>query len=134
MVKTTELPHCLSDSTSSEAPSAYLAAEHIAVDQHATIRAGRVCQGESRRLRVVVEQALAACKYDGVNHKPKLVHQSGGEQLAHHIAATPRQQVGAVLTFKRAYSVGKISLQRMTVLPAKRIGPVRGNVLRHAVQ
>src|SRR6266480_2771544 len=53
-----------------------------------------------------------------------LVDEPGGEQLAHHIAATPRQQVGAVLVFERAYRVRKVALQRMTVLPVKRIGSV----------
>jgi len=28
------------------------------------------------------------------------------------------QYIGAVLTFKRAYRVGKVALQRMTVLPS----------------
>ena len=91
-------------------------------------------QAEGRRLRVVVEQSLTARKYDGINQKPKLVHESGGEQLAHHIAAAPGQKVGAVLAFKRAYRVGKVALQRVTVLPVKRIVSVRGNVLRHAVE
>src|SRR5262249_10142108 len=39
-----------------------------------------------------------------------------------------------VLVLKRAYRVGKVALQRMTVLPVKRIGSVRGHVLRHAVE
>ena len=60
--------------------------------------------------------------------------QPGCEQLTHYIAATPGQQVGAVLVFKRAYRVGKVALQRMTVLPVKRIGSVRGHVLTHAVE
>ena len=52
----------------------------------------------------------------------------------HHIAATPGQQVGAVLVFRRAYRVGKVALQRVTVLPVQRIGSVRGHVLRRAVE
>src|SRR5437773_12058188 len=91
-------------------------------------------QGESRRLRVVGEQALAAPEHDGINQKPKLVDQPGCEQLAHYIAATPRQQIGAVLVFERAYRVRKVALQRMTVLPVKRIGSVRSDVLGHAVE
>src|SRR5215510_6119596 len=117
-----------------ECPCAHLAAAHMACDQHTARRAVRVRQGEGRLLCVVAEQALAARKYDGINQKPKLVHQPGCEQLAHHIAATPGQQVGAVLAFERAYRVGEVALQRMTVLPTKRVGSVRDHVLRHAVE
>ena len=97
-------------------------------------RAGRVRQGEGRRLCVVAEHVLTASKYDGINHEPKLVHQPGCKQLAHHVAAAPRQQVGAVLLLKRAYRVGKVALQRMTLLPVKRIGSMRGHMLGHAVE
>src|SRR5947207_3529537 len=91
-------------------------------------------QGEGRRLCVVAEQALAAPEHDGMDQKPKLVHQPGCEQLAHHVAATPRQQVGAVLVFERAYRVSEVALERMAVLPVKRIGSVRSDVLGHAVE
>jgi hypothetical protein len=60
-----------------ERPCAHLAAAHIAGDQHTARRAVRVRQGEGRYLCVVAEQALAAPKYDGINQKPKLVHQPG---------------------------------------------------------
>src|SRR4029453_1968065 len=95
---------------------------------------GRVRQSESGRLCVFVEQAFARAKYDGINQESKLVHEPGGDQLAHHIAATPRQQVGAVLALERAYRVGEVALQRMTVLPVKRIGSVCSHMLRHAVE
>src|SRR5262245_6126390 len=91
-------------------------------------------QSEGRRLGVVAEQALAAPKYDGTSHEPKFVHQPGWEQLAHQIAATLRQEIAAVPVLERAYRVGKVALQRMTVLPGKRIGSVRGHVLGHAVE
>src|SRR6266516_1166601 len=117
-----------------ERPGAHLAAAQIAVDQHTARRAVRVRQGEGRRLCVVGEQALAAPEHDGINQKPKLVDQPGCEQLAHHIPATPRQQVGAVLVFERAYRVCKVALERMAVLPGKRIGSVRSDVLGHAVE
>src|SRR5262245_13601313 len=35
---------------------------------------------------------------------------------------------------ERTYGVGKVALQRMTVVPGKRIGSVRGHVLQHAVE
>src|SRR5205809_4493190 len=105
-----------------ERPGAHLAAAQIAVDQHTSRRTVRMRQGEGRRLCVAGEQALAAPEHDGINQKPKLVDQPGCEQLAHHIAATPRQQVGAVLVFERAYRVYEVALERMAVLPVKRIG------------
>src|SRR5207249_2537352 len=117
-----------------ERPGAHLAAAHIAVDQHTARRALRMRQREGRRLCVVDEQALAAPEHDGINEKPKLVDQPGCEQLAHDFAATPRQQVGAVLVFERAYRIGKLALQRTAVLPVKRIGSVRSDVLAHAVE
>src|SRR5437762_6390166 len=117
-----------------ERPGAHLAAAQIAVDQHTARRALRMRQVEGRRLCVVGEQALAAPQHDGINQEPKLVDQPGCEQLAHHIPATPRQQVGAVLVFERAYRVCKVALERMAVLPGKRIGSVRSDVLGHAVE
>jgi hypothetical protein len=50
-----------------------------------------VRQSEGRRQCVFTEQALAPPKHDGLNQKPKLVHQASREQLAHHVAAAERQ-------------------------------------------
>src|SRR5438876_7274716 len=117
-----------------ERPGAHLAAAQIAVDQHTGRRAVRVRQGEGRRLCVVGEQALAAPEHDGINQKPNLVDQPGCEQLAHHIAATPRQQVGAVPVFERAYRVCKVALERMAVLLVKCIGSMCSDMIGYAVE
>src|SRR5262245_34154996 len=83
--------HWLYSLTCSPRPGAHLATAHVAGDQRPAGGAHRVRQGEGRRLGVVAEHALASPKYDGTSHEPKLVHQPGCEQLAHHIAATLRQ-------------------------------------------
>lgn len=66
--------------------------------------------------------------------KPELVDQASREQLTHHVAAAERQEIGAVLTLKGAYRVGKAAFQRTTVLPVERVGSMRGDVLRYAVE
>lgn len=74
-------------------------------------------QRERRGLRLVVEQALAVPEDDGKRHQPKLVHQSGCQQLAHQISAALGQQVGAVLLLERAYGVDEVALQCLAVVP-----------------
>jgi hypothetical protein len=54
--------------------------------------------------------------------------------LAHQIAAALSQQVGAVLVLERAYRIGDVSLQRMTVLPIQGLGAVRGYMLGYTVE
>lgn len=50
-----------------ERPCAHFTAAHVAGDQYAVGRAGRVRQGEGRRLCVLAKQAFTASEYDGIN-------------------------------------------------------------------
>jgi len=62
----------------SQRSCAHLAAALVASEQHTARRAGRVRQGEGRRLCVIAEHAFAVPKYDC-------------KQLLHHVGAAPRQ-------------------------------------------
>lgn len=117
-----------------ERSRAHFTAAHVTADHHPQLRAGRLRQGKRRRLRLIVEQALAVPEDDGKSHQPKLVHQPGGQQLAHQIGAALRQQVGAVLLFERTYCVDEVARQYLTVVPLKRVGSMGGHMLGHSVE
>lgn len=84
---------CVPGGIEGRCPCTHLTAARVAGEPHTARRAGRVRQGEGRRLCVIAEQALATPKQDGIYHKPKPVHQPGCEQWAHHIGAAPCRQV-----------------------------------------
>ncbi len=74
-------------------------------------------------------------EHDGINLKPKLIHQAGRKQLTHQIGASLGQKIDAVvLVFELAYRLGKVAPQRTTVLPVERIGSMCGHVLGYAVK
>src|SRR5690348_4157694 len=75
-----------------ERSRAYFAAAGIARNQRTARRAGLAHQAERGRLCIVAEQALAVTEHHRINHQPKVIHQSGREQLLHHVAASPGQQ------------------------------------------
>ena len=87
-----------------------------------------------RRHRVVAEESLPLPQNERIDVKVELVDETGGEQLAYHLAAAVGDEVGTVLCLQLPHALDDIRAESAAFLPRERFGVMRGDVLGGAIE
>jgi hypothetical protein len=89
---------------------------------------------ERRRKRIRAKKAFAAPEHDGVGQKAKVIDKTGGEQLAHDLAAAEGDEIRTGFLFEGANGIGEITGKHAAGLPVECVGVMRDDVFGRVVK